>query len=823
METGRGTAQFAGDTEVFGQWLKAQRRALDLTQHALAAQAGCSPETIKKIEAGRLRPSEQLAALLVALLPIPRDEQPAFVRWARLGIRPPPAPPISPARFPPGTLPAAPTAFIGREQEVAEVGDLLRAGVRLLTLTGPAGIGKTRLALQVAGALGPTFPAGIFFVPLAALTDPRLVADQVAATLGIRESEGRTLPVTLLETLAGRHLLLVLDNFEQILPARQFVAELLAAGSQVQILVTSRAVLHLYGEYRFPVPPLQLPDTRHPLPPEHLSQYAGVRLFVERARAVQHSFALTTDNAPVVTEICQRLDGLPLALELAAAQVHRFALPALLARLDGRLALLTGGPWDHSARQQTLRGAIAWSDDLLNAAEQRLFYRLAVFQGGVTPEAAAAVAGDNPATADTLEALADQSLLQRITGPGDTPRFALLETIREYAVERLTAQGDAASARQDHAAYFLVLAEHATPELSRRDQALWLARLDQEHDNLRAALRHLLDQGDTPGAARIGGALGRFWYLRGYFTEGRRWLRAALADPSLLPVPARATALHWAGVLAWSQGDYAEARALLEQGLALRQGLDEPSGVAAVLTSLGAVALTQGDYARASTLFAQSLALVRAAGDPSGAALALANLGLVRLDQGAYAEATELLQESLALRRTLGDRQSIAQCLNNLGIVLRCRGEYAAARALHTESLALFRALGDPWSEALALAHLGVVRLHEGATDEAARLLRESLTIFGEQGVKPGIATCLDGLAWVAAGQAEDERAERLAGAATALRAAIQAPRTPADEAAHHRHMTPVRRRLPSAALAEAHAVGGALPLAEAVAYALAG
>jgi predicted ATPase len=588
----------------------------------------------------------------------------------------------------------------------------------------------------------------------------------------------------------------------------------------VQIVVTSRAVLHLYGEHIFPVPPLPLP-TAGPVPsPEHLARIAAVRLFVERARAVQPGFALTPGNAALVAEICRRLDGLPLALELAAAQVQRLDLPTLLARLDARLGLLTGGPWDHSPRQQTLRGAIAWSDDLLSAAERRLFYRLGVFHGGFTPDAAAAVAGDAPP--GTLEGLADQSLLQRVAGAGATPRFALLETIRAYALERLTARGESAAARDRHAAYFLALAERAAPELARADQGHWLARLDEEHDNLRAALRHLLDRGDRAGAARMGGALGRFWYLRATFSEGRRWLAAALAGSPTLPDAVRATALHWAGVLAWSQGDYDEARARLDQSLALRRAGDDGPGVAAVLTSLGAVALTQGDYAGAGTLFAESLALNRAAGDQPGVALALANLGLVRLDQGHYAEAATLLQESLALRRALGDSQSIAQCLNNLGVVRRCQGAYAAARALHTESLALFRALGDPWSEALGLANLGVVRLEEGASAEAARLLRGSLALFQPQKVKPGIATCLDGLAWVAAEQGQAARALRLAAAATGLRAAIRCPRTPSDEAAHQRHLAAALRRLPPAAQAAAQAAGRALSLAEATATALA-
>jgi predicted ATPase len=711
--------------------------------------------------------------------------------------------------------------LIGREQEVHQIATLLRQpGVRLLTLTGPAGIGKTRLALHVAATVAADFAAGAAFVPLAALTDPQLVAAQIAATLGIRETERGALPGVLLEALAARHLLLVLDNFEQVLPARRLVADLLAMAPQVQILVTSRTVLHLYGEYLFPVPALPLPATPA-ASAEHLSQYAAVRLYVERARAVQPAFTLASANADAVGEICRRLDGLPLALELAAGQAHRFAPPALLARLHRRLGVLTGGPWDHAPRQQTLRGAIAWSDDLLSEDERHLFYRLAVFQGGFVPAAAAAVAGSGGPVTGLLDTLADQSLIQRIPEVGGGTRFALLDTIREYALERLTEGREADISQQRHTQYYLEFAEQATPELSRANQARWLARLDQDYDNFRAALRYLLDRGDRAGAARLGGALGRFWYLRAYFSEGRHWLGTALAGPGVLPAPVQATALHWAGVLAWSQGDYDEARAWLDHSLALRRSLDDRPGIAAVLTSLGAVALSLGDYDGAGAFFTTSLDLARAAGDQPALALALANLGLVRLDQGHYAEAANLLQESLALRRGLGDHQSVAQCLNNLGIVLRCRGEFAAARSLHDESLTLFEVLGDTWSRALALANLGIVRLEEGETDDATRLLHASLALFLDQGVKPGIATCLDGLAWVAAAQGRDERAARLDGAAAALRGAIHAPRPPPDEHAHQRYLALMTNRLPAQALTGAQAAGGALTLAAATAYAL--
>ena len=413
--------------------------------------------------------------------------------------------------------------------------------------------------------------------------------------------------------------------------------------------------------------------------------------------------------------------------------------------------MLTGGPWDHPARQQTLRGAIAWSDDLLSAAERGLFYRLAVFHGGFTADAAAAVGADASVVAALLESLADQSLIQRIRRGG---RGRAL-----YAAGNAPRVRPGTSDRQRGVRYIPGATRRLFPGTGRarrpgtgagRPGALAGAARSGAGQFPRR-LAYLLARGDHERAARLGGALGRFWYLRATFAEGRRWLHAALAEPSALPPAVLATALHWAGVLAWSQGDHDEARALLGASLAQRRALDEPSGIAAVLTSLGAVALTEGDYGEAGALFTESLGLSRAADDRPGVALALANLGLIRLDAGRYDEAAALLQESLGLRRTLGDRQSIAQCLNNLGIVRRCQGAYGAARALHAESLALFQELGDRWSQALVLANLGVVRLEEGAGAEAARLLGESLRLFQEQGVKAGIASCLDGLAWVAA------------------------------------------------------------------------
>jgi len=448
--------------------------------------------------------------------------------------------PDLPADFPslktldnrPNNLPAQAALLVGREKEIEAVrGRLLRPDVRLLTLTGPGGTGKTRLALQVAAEVLDDFEHGVFFVALAPISDPGLVVPTMAQTLGLKETAGQPLIETLKDYLRDRALMLVLDNFEQVLAAASRVAELLAAGPQLKVLVTSRAVLRVYGEHEFPVPPLTLPDPQRLPPPERLTQYEAVRLFIERALAVKPDFAVTNDNAPAVAEICRRLDGLPLALELAAARIRLLPPQAMLARLERRLPLLTGGARDLPARQQTLRNAIAWGYDLLGPGEQTLFRRLAVFVGGCTLEAAEAVGGGAVEVLDGIESLVGKSLLRQEEGVGGEPWFAMLETIREFALERLEESGEAEAIRRQHAAHYLELAEQAESALKGSQQMAWLEQLEREHDNLRAALRRSVERGEAEYGLRLGGALGRFWWMHGYLIEGRAWLTALLALP----------------------------------------------------------------------------------------------------------------------------------------------------------------------------------------------------------------------------------------------------------------------------------------------------
>jgi predicted ATPase/class 3 adenylate cyclase len=685
----------------------------------------------------------------------------------------------------PNNLPVQPTALIGREREAAAAAALLRqADVRLLTFTGPGGTGKTRLSLQVAADLLDDFADGVFFVPLAPISDPALVASTIAGVLGVKEAPGQALDAGLKAFVHDKQLLLVLDNFEQVVPAAPLVAAMLAGSPGLKALVTSREVLRVYGERDFPVPPLALPDP-HRLPPlEQLTQYEAVRLFITRAQAVKADFQVTNDNAPAVAEICARLDGLPLAIELAAARSRLLPPQALLTRLTSRLKLLTGGGRDLPARQQTLRGAVDWSYDLLEPGEQALFARLALFVGGCTFEAAEAVcnaAGDLEVDVlDGLAALVDKSLLRQSEDAEGEPCFLMLETIREYALERLDATGYAPSGRPAHAAYYLTLAEQAASELQGPEQARWMARLEREHDNLRAALAWALDQGDAEIGVRMGAALWSFWLTHGYLSEGRRRLDAALAQSAALPPALRALALRGAGILAAEQGDYARAQAVFEEILAMSRELGDRRLTATALNSLGMVAMNTADYARARDFYEQGLALRRELHDAYGEAVVLNNLGSVAQYLGDFAEATRFYEASLVLARQMGDQMGIAATLINLGEVALEQGRYGEADALHHESLKLYQEVGD---------------LH-------------------------GILLCLERLAAVAGAHGDGARAARLLGAAEALRESMGTQVHPSNLPGYERMVATARALVDGATWTAEWAAGRALPLDQAVAYA---
>jgi non-specific serine/threonine protein kinase len=735
-------------------------------------------------------------------LPQPPPEAPAPAAVRRVGGIP---------------LPTPPTLLLGRERELAAARDLLRADARLLTLTGPGGVGKSRLALAIAADTADDLEGGASLVDLAPLVDPGLVPAAVATALGVREGGAGSLLDGVVRALGRRELLLVLDNLEHLLPgAAGDVARLLEACPGLRLLVTSREPLRLRAEHLLPVPPLALPPRAlwalssppsSPPSPAALLAYPAVALFVRRARAATAGFGLTEQNAAAVAELCTRLDGLPLAIELAAARARFLAPAAVLERLGGRLDLLLGRAADAPARHRTLRAALDWSHDLLTAQEQAVFRRLAVFAGGFTQEAAAAVAGAAAAWPDAsslpdgqslLEPLAEKSLL--LAGPaegdgrdggqsGDAPevRFGMLETVRAYALERLEASGEGEAARRRHAAYYLALARPAAPEIRGPRHARWLDRLEAEHDNLRQALRWALEGGSHEAALRLAAAAWPFWWRRGHLGEGLGWLEAALARGDGAPAALRAPALSGAGMLAWARGDQELAQARHEAALALYRANADEAGVASALRDLALVARHRGDVAQAAALAGEGLALARRWGDAWVVATILPVLAVLEHDRGTPAEAAPYLEESLALFRAAGDSWGTALTLADLALVARARGDPAGAAALLGESLALRRDLAD----------------------------------------RPGIAGCLERLALVAADLGDAPRAARLFGAAEALREAVGAPLaaptvapgTPAD---HDRALAALRAALGEPVLARLWAEGRAAPLEQAVADALA-
>ncbi len=686
-------------------------------------------------------------------------------------------------------LPLPPTPLVGRAAEVAAVRALLaRPEVRTVTLTGAPGIGKTRLAMQVASELAGAFADGVAFLSLAPIRDPGLVIPAIARAVDAKIASG-TPPIEGVKAALRRTaMLLVLDNFEQIVGAAPLVAEVLMACPAVRMLVTSRAVLHLRGEHEFLVPPLALPDPARLPAVETLARYESVALFLQRARAIAPDFRLTAGNARAVAEICVRLDGLPLAIELAVPRLKLFSPERLHARLEHRLAWLTDGPHDLPSRQRTLRNAIAWSDELLEPFERALFRALSVFVGGWTLDAAEAVgaaiteAPPSPACgiADGLAALINQSLVRHETHPPHEPRFGMLETVREYGAEQLAASGVAEAARRAHARHYVALAEQAEPHLYGADQALWMERLEREHDNIRAALAWLLDHDETDLALRLSGSLRNFWLVHDHLSQGQRWFEAILARGDQSPIVLRAKAL---------------------------------SGTAAL-------AFRQGDYERADAYYRETLSLCRETGDTRLTAQTLMNLGSVAWVRGNIDRASALFQESLGLARGVEDRRTVARALNQLGEVARMRGDDKRAAGFYEESLALWRALGEKERAAMSLHNLGPVLHRQGDHRRAAALLAESLALSWELRNTHGSAICLVGIAGVIAARGSPAEAARLLGAAEALRASIGVQWEPVDRGECDRSVAAVRLHLDATPFATAWAAGASMPLEQAVAAA---
>jgi len=765
----------------------------------------------------------------------------------------------------PNNLPTQPTAFVGREREVNAIGKLLRRpDVRLLTLTGTAGVGKTRLGLQVAEQLRDLFADGVFLVSLALVNDAALVIPIMAQTLAVGEAGEQTLLERLQDYLRDKQLLLVLDNFEQVAASAIEVAALLTACPRLKVLVTSRVVLHVQAEHEFIVAPLALPNLKRLPDLAALAQYEAVALFIQRAQAVKPDFQLTQANAPATAAICTRLDGLPLAIELAAVRSKYLSPQTLLAQLEQGLSVLTGGARDLPKRQQTLHGAIAWSYELLEPEQQMLFRRAAVFVDGCTLEAAeqvcTAAAKLEDAVVEGLVALVDKSLLRQVQPEEGEARFWMLQTLREYGLKCLEKAGELEATREAHATYYLTLAEEAEPRLLGAEQAQWLDRLEQEHENLRAALGWMLDRAKTnidqaERALRLCVALMDFWEVRSYFREGRTFLEQALAVSEEVAAPVRVEVLFGAGFMALVQGDDERAEALLQESLALFRHIGDKQGMAKALRLLGNLASSRNTYGQARSLLEEALELYRELGDQHGMAFTRDVLAQVAAFQGSYARARELLEENLVpYKKALNEKYNTAYPLYHLGRVhFLARGDQEKARTLAEESLSLFREVGNTRFIAYVLSLLGQVHLQQGEIDRAYELAEESVAIFKELGYQIGLAealiafarvtacrgdiatarasyeeswkplrelkgkelsaACLEGLGEVAVAQGAAEWAARLWGAAAMLRAAIGAPMAPIYRIAYGQAVTAARAQIGRKAFEAAWTEGRTMPL----------
>ena len=672
-----------------------------------------------------------------------RDEA---IDWAAELISTPSfqAPPPTPTN-----IPAPTTSLVGRVREIETVRQrLLSKDVRLLTLVGTPGIGKTRLSLEIAATLLSEFSDGVYFVPLAPISDPALVAGAIGGALGIHETGGQSTREMLKHFLREKCLLLVLDNFEHLLPAAPLVGELLAASSRVKVLATSREPLHVYGEQEFPIPPLALPDPTHSEGIETLRENEAVTLFLNRAQAVKPDFKVSLENANAIADICIRLDGLPLAIELAAARVKLHTPDVLLRRLNQRLNTLTGGARDLPERQQTLRGAIAWSYDLLSETEQKLFSRLGVFVGGWSLEAIEAVCStDLPIDSyDGLESLLNKSLIRQVEGVNGEPRFMMLETLREYALERLAESGEKEAIRQAHANYYLALAEQAEPELYRADQLRWLHRLEEEYGNLRIGLEWFYRE-DIEACAHFAASLAYFWWVKGNIGERSFWLGRLIEKCIVLSPAMQARILRESGIVALQQGDLNIAQAHLQSSASLCRQLEDRRGLGIAFWDLAEIMMFQGNTGDAISLLEESASLLEEHGNENERATAVTELANLTCIQGDYRRAQMLHEEGLALRRHLGNLRGIASSLSWLGLVAAQLDNLPQAEALLRESVSICRSLGAKHSLAQQLGILGRVMLARLEWEKAEAFFEESIPLLREMNSKRELADNLAGLA----------------------------------------------------------------------------